>query len=323
MICGLILAAGVSSRMGTFKPLLPIGDTVFIKRLIGQMREAGSRRVVVVTGYRHEELEETLREETAAGCVVTAFNSRFYDTQMLDSVKLGISRVMELSGEEGEPFDRILLSPSDVVMSPKWIFDSVTEKEADFIRPMYHGEPGHPVLIRDTLFETILRYDGERGLRGAVENSGREILEINAEEPCILLDADTREDYRRAVHEYDLRSGADGRLHPEIEMKLATDQILCGEGFMNLLELVEATGSLQNAARAMKVSYTKVWKMIRYVEKNTSERLIERCAGGEDGGFSCLTDKGRDLLRRWKAMRKEFDAMALSVFQKYFDDFRL
>ena len=38
---GVILAAGMSTRMGEFKPLLPLKDTTFIKRIIHMMKEAG------------------------------------------------------------------------------------------------------------------------------------------------------------------------------------------------------------------------------------------------------------------------------------------
>ena len=58
MIGGVILAAGLSSRMKDFKPLLPIGNTTFIKRLILQMRTVGVEKIVVVTGHCHAKLTE-------------------------------------------------------------------------------------------------------------------------------------------------------------------------------------------------------------------------------------------------------------------------
>jgi len=314
MTAGIILAAGVSSRMGSFKPLLPIGDTIFIRRLVGQMRSVGTGDIVVVTGYRHEELEEALKGDS----VVFVRNDRFFDTQMLDSVKLGVQGVLAME----KYHDRIMLSPADVVMSPQWIFETVAVQDADFVRPMYHGKPGHPVLIKDTLYQEILSYEGERGLRGCVENSGKKILELNVEEPNILLDADTREDYRKAVSEYDALMGEKGRLHADIELKLVTDEPVCGEGFMQILELVESTGSLQNAAHAMKMSYTKMWKVVKFVEARAGQKLIERETGGENGGCSYLTEHGRELLQRYKAMRRELDQAALQIFDRHFSDFR-
>ncbi|MGI6020939.1 MAG: nucleotidyltransferase family protein [Lachnospiraceae bacterium] len=192
MIGGVILAAGFSSRMGQWKPLLPIGNTTFIKRLILQMREVGVEDIVVVTGYRHEELESHLIDEDVK-CVC---NEHFFETQMLDSVKLGISGL-------AKKYDRIMLSPVDVVMSPKWIFEKVINTEADFVRPVYFGEPGHPVILNRSLYDYVLKYTGGRGLRGAVESSGMKITDLEVNEPSILLDADTPEDYEKVIRLYD------------------------------------------------------------------------------------------------------------------------
>ncbi len=47
---GLILAAGFSSRMGSFKPLLPIGDVTAIERVIDTLKKAGVHHIICVTG---------------------------------------------------------------------------------------------------------------------------------------------------------------------------------------------------------------------------------------------------------------------------------
>ena len=315
MTVGVILAAGVSSRMGRFKPMLPIGNTSFIKRLISQMRDAGVKEIVVVTGYREDELTEHL----AGTGVLFVHNELFFATQMLDSVKLGIRKVRELFPDA----DRILLSPADVVMSPRWIFKAVLVPSADFVRPVYRGKSGHPVLINRSLFQYIEEYEGDGGLRAAVESSGMKIVEISVDDPDILLDADTKEDYRKAVSEYDRAMGEKGRLHPDLELKLVTDRIICGDDFVHLLELTDKSGSLTKAAAALRLSYTKVWKMLRYVESVTDVKLIERTSGGEDGGGSVLTVEGKDFLLRYKAMREELDNAAEEIFNRHFQDFRI
>ena len=58
-----ILAAGFSSRMGSFKPLLPLGDKTVIERAIAVSKEAGIEDIVVVTGYNREALLPVLEKE--------------------------------------------------------------------------------------------------------------------------------------------------------------------------------------------------------------------------------------------------------------------
>ena len=92
---------------------------------------------------------------------------------------------------------------------------------------------------------------------------------------------------------------------------------------MQFMELVDATGSLQKASQAMHMSYTKAWKILKFVEERTTKRLINRMSGGEDGGSSELTEAGKEFVRRYKEMRREIDMESDVIFQKYFGDFYL
>ena len=49
-----IAAAGLSSRMGAFKPMLEIGDTTAVRRIITVLRSVGADPIVLVTGHRAE-----------------------------------------------------------------------------------------------------------------------------------------------------------------------------------------------------------------------------------------------------------------------------
>ena len=76
-----------------------------------------------------------------------------------------------------------------------------------------------------------------------------------------------------------------------------------GEGPARLLHGIEETGSLRAAAMAMNMAYTKALKLIRNAEKAMGCPLIRRTTGGKDGGGSCLTDTGKELLQRYEAYR--------------------
>ncbi|MGI6152038.1 MAG: nucleotidyltransferase family protein, partial [Christensenellales bacterium] len=55
-----IVAAGMSSRMGDFKPMLNIGSISIAQRIIATFQQAGVKRIVVVTGYNADILEHHL-----------------------------------------------------------------------------------------------------------------------------------------------------------------------------------------------------------------------------------------------------------------------
>ena len=151
-----ILAAGLSSRMGEFKPLLPIGGVSMIRRVVDLMRSAGAE-TVVVTGYRHEALEAHL-----VGCGIRfVHNPDYRHTQMLDSLRLGLGALPAGCG-------RFLLSPADVPLVRPRTVRALLALDAPFVRPLYRGEPGHPVVFRAGLLPLIRSYSGSGGLGGLI-----------------------------------------------------------------------------------------------------------------------------------------------------------
>ena len=88
-ICGLIVAAGLSSRMGCFKPLLPLRGKTVIENTIDSMLLCGISPVVVVLGYRGREVEAVLHSRYLAGTVIPVYNRDFASTDMLASIQLG------------------------------------------------------------------------------------------------------------------------------------------------------------------------------------------------------------------------------------------
>ena len=92
-----ILAAGIASRMGDFKPLLPMGEESVIQNVVRVLREAGVQQIVVVTGYRKEVLEEHLKNAS----VMFVHNERFAQTKMFDSVKLGLDGLLNAAHFSG------------------------------------------------------------------------------------------------------------------------------------------------------------------------------------------------------------------------------
>ena len=64
-IGAVIVAAGMSSRMGDFKAMLSIGEISVAQRVVATLRQAGAERVVVVTGYNADELERHLARSGA------------------------------------------------------------------------------------------------------------------------------------------------------------------------------------------------------------------------------------------------------------------
>lgn len=187
-LAGVILAAGLSSRMGAFKPLLEIDGVSMVRRVVQLMRGAGANPVVVVAGHRRWKLEEHLRD---AG-VELIHNPDYASTQQFDSLRLALARLEERC-------DRLLVSPADIPLVKPETVAALLHTPGEFVRPVFRGRGGHPVLLSAALIPALLCYDGPDGLRGAIRRSGCAVRNVEVEDGGVLMDNDTPEDFARTV----------------------------------------------------------------------------------------------------------------------------
>lgn len=184
----LLVAAGLSSRMGDFKPLLDLGKKPLIERTLDIYREAGIKKTVIVTGYRACELEAQLKDRD----IIFIRNERYAETEMFDSVKLGLQALQKKCG-------LFFFSPADIPavrpQSIRAILNGMKAAKAAVIQPTYQGEYGHPLLIDASCIPALLQNTGVKGLRGAIESSGFNFRTLELPDPGLLMDADTPEGY--------------------------------------------------------------------------------------------------------------------------------
>ena len=193
-----ITAAGKSSRMGDFKPLLKIGNFTAAEHVIRNFRAAGIRDIVFVTGNNAENLEKSLKHLS----VVFLRNDMYEHNEMFDSVKIGLNYLKDTCG-------RILLSPVDVPLFTSDTVKLLLASKANIGIPVYKEEAGHPIILDSDAVKRILTYSGGGGLRDAIANLSLEIEYIETGEQGILFDMDTPADYRKIVHLYDMHNSGE------------------------------------------------------------------------------------------------------------------
>ena len=88
-----------------------------------------------------------------------------------------------------------------------------------------------------------------------------------------------------------------------------------------LLEVLELTGSIKLACSAIRISYSKGWKMLRRIEQVWGFSMVRRQVGGTEGGSSELTPQGRQFLAAYRQMEGEVLEYAQQSFSQHFVDF--
>jgi molybdate transport system regulatory protein len=78
-----------------------------------------------------------------------------------------------------------------------------------------------------------------------------------------------------------------------------------GPGKVRLLELIDQTGSISAAGRAMAMSYRRAWLLVESLNAAFRAPVVDTRAGGRQGGGAELTAFGRELVERYRTMERE------------------
>ncbi|NDY57295.1 NTP transferase domain-containing protein, partial [Desulfovibrio sulfodismutans] len=165
-----IPAAGLSSRLPAFKPLLPLGDASTLGRVVRACRQAKIREIIVVTGHRAAEVGA---EAVRLGA--RAVHNPDFLRGMFSSVCAGLAAVSgDAQGVFVHPVD-IPLVRSHVHMR---LTDRFASSPAPVLFPTYGGRRGHPPLLRAAMIPEVLAWDGDGGLCGALTALDGEDVEV-------------------------------------------------------------------------------------------------------------------------------------------------
>lgn len=297
-----VVAAGMSSRMGDFKPMLSIGEISVAQRVVVTLRQAGAERVVVVTGYNADELERHLSKSGA----VFVRNEEYRTTEMFDSALIGLKYIRGKC-------DRILFTPVDVPLFTAATVRELLDSGAELACPVCGGQRGHPILMSPNVVDRLLRDSGEDGLKGALGRCGVPMTLVDVPDPGILHDADTPEDYRQLLELHNSQL-----VRPVLQVSVARQLTFLDGRVAMMLQLIGETGSVREACQRIQMSYSSGWNAIRTLENELGFTVVSRTQGGARGGSSSITKEGAELLKRYEGFRRELCAEADRLFERYF-----
>lgn len=190
-IGALVLAAGISSRMDDFKPLMHLRDSTVLGWVTRTLRKAGVEDILVVAGHKAGEVyAEAAR--LSIHCVV----NRDFEQGMFSSVLTGIASLPP-------DIDAVLALPVDI---PLVRFQTIRALIEGFggqpiLYPTFLGDRGQPPIIAANCLPYISAWTGDSGLRGALQDMEKLLGadELPVADANILFDLDTPLDYREAL----------------------------------------------------------------------------------------------------------------------------
>lgn len=95
------------------------------------------------------------------------------------------------------------------------------------------------------------------------------------------------------------------KLRTEFRLRIRRgDDIAVGPGKVDLLEAIEATGSISGAARSLGMSYRRAWLLVDTMNRCFKTPVVQAEAGGKRGGGAQLTPLGAEVIRRYRRIER-------------------
>jgi len=187
----IILAAGLSTRMGANKVLLPWRDGQPIVRHVAlKYVQASIDQIIVVTG-RDAALARAAVKDLNVRCV---HNPDYETGEMLSSTKVGLRALPD-------GLAATFIQPADMPCVPQSaIGQLLAAHDAGWnAAPSYKGRRGHPVLLDRAYWKAMLDLPAGAKPRAVIEAARERLRLVDVEDAGVLLDVDTRESYERVM----------------------------------------------------------------------------------------------------------------------------
>lgn len=178
----IITAAGLSSRMGQWKMMLPWREGTILDASIKNALQYCSR-IILVTGFRADELHARYSNVPA----ITLVHNPNFQQGLLSSVLAGAGAVES---------DYCFITHGDLpCLTPKIFSEIWSLRENGAILPYYHGTPGHPILIDNVTLQQAASCPTMTSMRHILRHGKHRCVEM--EYPQIIFDIDTPDDFIR------------------------------------------------------------------------------------------------------------------------------
>lgn len=217
---------------------------------------------------------------------------------MFESAKIGLTYLKDKC-------DRILFCPVDIPFFSDETVDKLLKQSGELVFPVCKDRIGHPICIDSSLLPQILDYQGDNGLKGALDSLAVKPVRVYVDDEGAITDADTEEDYDHLVEIHDARL-----MRPQIKVCLAGKQSFFGPGTVTLLKHIDYLGSVREACQKTGISYSKGWMIIHSSERELGYKIVDCQPGGKNGGQASVSIKGKRLLESFEDYEEKVKAAA-------------
>jgi molybdenum cofactor cytidylyltransferase len=186
----IILAAGYSSRANAFKMTLPLGQMTVLEQTISKF-EGLCSRIIVVAGFQAEIIQQEIAKLNSKK--VYSFQIKFvhnedFNQGMFSSIQKGCNEVNAPT---------FFITPGDCPLVKKETVQLIAEQKGNVVIPSFNYKGGHPIKLSSEVKQNILETHPGSNLRVVLSGYEKEYMIVD--DPGVLMDVDTLEDYQKAI----------------------------------------------------------------------------------------------------------------------------
>lgn len=189
MIGAVILAAGMSTRMGESKLSLMLDGMPIVEHVISNVEVSDVDEIVLVYSRFTQPVAAIARRHG-----ISAVNNEDAEKGLSTSVKRGLA---ELLGAEAVMFflgDQPFIETNDI----NRLVEHFKMNRGKIVVPINYGGRGNPVIFPEKYFSEILTIEGDKGARKLLDKYEDEVIFVEVKESKIQFDIDTTDDFEKA-----------------------------------------------------------------------------------------------------------------------------
>lgn len=179
--------------MGQLKALLPWKESTLLEHQVKALVDGGISRVVVVLGHRSQELQQLLEGKEGVTWVI----NEDYLQGKTTSIKAGLKALEDVDVKT------LVLLNVDQPRSSATIGKLLERhRQSGYLitHPAYQGKGGHPIIFDGSLLPELREIEEvTEGIRAVVKNHASQIDRVEVENPEVLWDLNTPEQYQQAI----------------------------------------------------------------------------------------------------------------------------
>lgn len=180
----IITAAGLSSRMGQWKLMLPYRQGTILDASI-ENALSFCQRVILVVGFRGDELKQRYSQRRDIKIV----DNPDYQSGLFSSVRCGVLYAQS---------QYVFVSHGDLPCLTRDIYSLLWRRRGPYaLLPCYRQISGHPVLLAQQALCRIAAAEAQQSMKALLLQGEHRLLAVDR--PEILIDVDTPENYRRLI----------------------------------------------------------------------------------------------------------------------------